>query len=284
MSTILITGASTGFGYEMSLGCARAGHTVIATMRNPQRSPQLGDIASKENLPITILPLDVDREESVNTTFRKVFDQFDKLDVLINNAGIGQWYAIEDAPMSEFKSTMETNFFGALRCIQAVLPHMRTNRSGHIINITSIAGKIASAAQGAYCASKFALEALSEILAQEVRVHNIKVNIVEPGIIHTPIIDKLVEPDASSAYPHAKRLMRLFEETKKNPVSPVIVAEKVLEIINADSYQLRYTVGPDAEPFLQWRASLTDEQFIDYGGLSDEEWSKYVRNTFGLEV
>lgn len=284
MSTILISGTSTGFGYEMSLACARAGHKVIATMRNPQRAPQLGNVAMTENLPISILPMDVDSDESVTTTFQKVFNQTASLDVLINNAGIGQWYAIEDAPMSEFRNTMETNFFGALRCIQAALPHMRKNKRGHIINITSIAGRIASAAQGAYGASKFALEALSEILAQEVRHYNIKVNIVEPGIVHTPLIDKLKAPDPNSPYPHAKRLMRIFEATKKNPVSPTVVAEKVLEILAADSYQLRHSVGPDAEPFLQWRASLSDEEFVAFGGKSDEDWEHYVRNTFGLDI
>ena len=284
MSNILITGASTGIGHAIALATARAGHKVFATMRNPQKAPQLGETATKENLLITILPLDVNSDTSVENAFRQVYEQTDSLDVLINNAGIGQFITIEDSPMSDFYNTMETNFFGALRCIKAVLPHMRKNKSGHIINITSIAGRIASSPQGAYCASKFALEALSEILAQEVRAHNITVNIVEPGIIKTPIIDKLNEPDPNSVYPHAMRMKRLFDASLKNPVSPDIVGEKIIEILNAGTYQLRYPVGPDAEPFIQWRNSLTDEQFIDFGGLSDEEWDNYVRNNFGLAV
>lgn len=284
MSNILITGASTGIGHAIALATARAGHKVFATMRNPQKAPQLEETATKENLSITILPLDVNSDTSVENAFRQVFEQTERLDVLINNAGIAQFITIEDSPMSDFYNTMETNFFGALRCIKAVLPHMRKNKSGHIINITSIAGRIASSSQGAYCASKFALEALSEILAQEVRAHNITVNIVEPGIIKTPIIDKFNEPEPNSAYPHAMRMKRLFDASLKNPVSPDIVGEKIIEILNAETYQLRHPVGPDAEPFILWRNSLTDEQFIDFGGLSDEEWDNYVRNNFGLAV
>ena len=132
MSTILITGTSTGIGYTTAIAAGRAGYSVIATMRNPQKATQLKEVATQENLPITIIPLDVDSDNSVVSAFEEVFERFETLDVLINNAGIGWWGAIEDTPVSEYKQMMETNFFGVIRCIKAVLPHMRKNRNGRI--------------------------------------------------------------------------------------------------------------------------------------------------------
>ena len=285
MSTILITGTSTGIGFTTAIFLARAGHTVLATMRNPQKAPQLQEVADQEGLPITVIPLDVDDNASVSKAFNRAFEVTESLDVLINNAGIGWWGAIEDTPISDYKQIMETNFFGVIRCIQAVLPHMRKNQSGRIINISSVAGRLSGGAQSAYCSSKWALEALSESLAQEVFTHNIHVNVVEPGIIKTPIIDKLDTNRKESVYPHEERLNRLFDAVmKESPVPPDIVADKILEIIGSTENKLRHPVGPDAQPYIDWRTSVSDEEWAERGAQTNEEWETMMRDGFGIPV
>jgi NAD(P)-dependent dehydrogenase (short-subunit alcohol dehydrogenase family) len=180
---------------------------------------------------------------------------------------------------------METNFFGALRCIQAVLPHMREQRSGCIINVTSVAGRIANAPQGPYTASKFALEAASEVLAQEAKLFNIRVAIVEPGIIQTAIFDKARAIPADTRYPHERRLRALFAASLARPVSPAVVGDQIREIVESGSWQLRYPVGPDAAQFLAWRAGMSDEEWIERGAISDDEvWCSRVEQDFRLNV
>jgi NAD(P)-dependent dehydrogenase (short-subunit alcohol dehydrogenase family) len=158
MGSALVTGCSTGIGFATAVALGRAGYDVVATMRRPERSPRLQELVTREELPVTILPLDVDSDDSVANAFRTA----GQIDVLVNNAGIGQNFNIEDAPLDHFRETMETNYFGALRCIKAVLPGMRERRSGTIVNVTSVAGRIAAAGMGAYTASKHALEAASK--------------------------------------------------------------------------------------------------------------------------
>jgi NAD(P)-dependent dehydrogenase (short-subunit alcohol dehydrogenase family) len=192
---------------------------------------------------------------------------------------------MEELPLEAFRQAMETNFFGALRCIQAVLPQMREQRSGCIINVTSVAGRIAGAAQGPYTASKFALEAASEVLAQEVKTFNIRVCIVEPGIIQTPIFDKLRTIPADTRYPHERRLHALFAASLAHPVSPAVVGEQIRQILESGSWQLRYPVGPDAAPFLTWRARMSDEEWVDFGAIGDDDaWCTRVEQDFRLDV
>jgi NAD(P)-dependent dehydrogenase (short-subunit alcohol dehydrogenase family) len=145
---------------------------------------------------------------------------------------------------------METNYFGPIRCIQAVLPTMRKRRSGCIINVASVAGHIASSPMAPYTASKFALEALSESLAQEVKPFNVRVAIVEPGIIETPMARRIETPHSPSPYPQLRRFAALFSASLKNPAPPSLVGEKMVEIVESGTWQLRHPVGPDALPFL----------------------------------
>jgi NAD(P)-dependent dehydrogenase (short-subunit alcohol dehydrogenase family) len=186
--------------------------------------------------------------------------------------------------ISYFRAVMETNYFGALRCIQAVLPQMRERRSGRIINVTSVAGRIASSPFGPYTASKFALEALSEVLAQEAKMFNVRVAIVEPGIIDTAMARGVREQVNVSAYPHLRRMAGLFTASLQKPVSPLLVGRQILDIIESDAWKLRYPVGPDAEPFLQWRASMNDEQWVDWGAADDLTWYQGVERDFGLNA
>lgn len=285
MAIAVVTGTSTGIGLATAITLARAGHTVYATMRNPKTGgAELRAIAEREHLPVRIAALDVDSDESVRTAFSGVLSEAGRIDVLVNNAGVGGGGAVEETPIAAFRSVMETNFFGALRAIQAVVPGMRERRSGCIVNITSVAGRFSSAPQAAYASSKFALEALSECLAQEMKAFGVRVAIVEPGVIATPIFGKVQPSPADSKYPHSRRITELFRASLENPVSPYVVGEKIREIVDSGTWKLRHPVGPDAEGLLAWRASMSDEQWVDWGAISDEEWVEYVRQNFHLNV
>ncbi len=283
MKSVIITGTSKGIGLETALAFGRAGYKVFATMRNPEKAIELKEKIKDESLPITITAMDVDSDESVKQCIDGILLENGSIDVLVNNAGIERHGSIEELTMADFKDVMETNYFGVLRCTKALLPLMRKNRNGCIINVTSVAGKIANTPLGAYAASKFALEAVSESLAQEVKPHNIRVAIVEPGIINTQMAND-ISINGASIYPQSKRFAGLFAASLKTPTQPTLVAEKIIEIAESNSWQLRYPVGPDAVPFLQWRASMTDEEYVDWNAATDEEYYNAVQNTFGLNA
>lgn len=283
MKSVIITGTSKGIGLETALAFARAGYKVFATMRNPDKATDFKQKIKDESLNISISSMDVDSDESVKQCMDTILRENGSIDVLINNAGIECHGSIEETSMADFKAVMETNYFGVLRCTKALLPVMRTNRNGCIINIASIAGKIANTPLGAYAASKFALEAVSEALAQEVKPFNIRVAIVEPGIINTQMANDISISD-DCIYPQTKRFAGLFAASLKTPTQPSTVAEKILEIAESNSWQLRYPVGPDALPFLQWRASMTDEEYVDWNAATDEDWYNAVQTTFGLNA
>jgi NAD(P)-dependent dehydrogenase (short-subunit alcohol dehydrogenase family) len=281
---VLITGTSTGIGLATAVELGRAGHRVFATMRNPDRAPQLGEIVAQERLPVSILTMDVDSDESVNETVGNLQQQGSAIDVLINNAGIERMGSIEELPMEAFRSVMETNYFGSLRCIRAVVPRMRQNLSGCIIMVTSVAGRIACAPMGPYTASKWALEALSEVLAQELKPFNIRVAIVQPGIIDTGMARRIETPGGPSLYPQRHRVAGLFQASLAGPRPPSVVAQKIREIIESGTWKLRHPAGPDAEPFLGWRASMTDEAWIEWGASEDDVWYARVEQDFGLNA
>ena len=283
MKSVIITGTSKGIGLETALTFARAGYKVFATMRNPGNATALTQIIKDESLPITISAMDVDSDESVKQCIDAILEENGSIDVLVNNAGIEKHGSVEELTMKDFKDVMETNYFGVLRCTKALLPLMRKNSEGCIINVASVAGKIANTPLGAYAASKFALEAVTESLAQEVKSYNIRVAIVEPGIINTQMANNIGVGEGS-IYPQSKRFAGLFAASLKTPTQPTIVAEKILEIAESDSWQLRHPVGPDAIPFLQWRASMTDEEYVDWNAASDDDWYKAVQDTFGLDA
>jgi NAD(P)-dependent dehydrogenase (short-subunit alcohol dehydrogenase family) len=271
MASVLVTGASKGIGMAIALVLGRAGHTVYATMRNPSRAPELAQIAAKEGLPIYVSAMDVDSDASVTEAFEAITRAHGPVDVLINNAGVEARGAIEELSVADFRAVMETNFFGALRCIKAVLPQMRARKSGWIINITSLAGRVAPSPLSPYAASKHALEALSEALAQEAKPFDIHVAIVEPGVIDTAMPHRIAETPDASPYPQMRRMAAKFAASLKEATPPSLVGEKILEIIESGTWQLRHAVGPDAQPFLQWRASMTDEQWIDWGADEGSE-------------
>jgi NAD(P)-dependent dehydrogenase (short-subunit alcohol dehydrogenase family) len=268
MASVLITGTSKGIGFETALAFARAGYQVHATMRNPSQSPALAENAARENLPITISTMDVDSDQSVSDAITAIL-KHGPIDVLVNNAGVEGRGSVEEQPLSEFRAIMETNYFGALRCIQALLPHMRERRSGCIINVSSVAGRISCPPMTSYSASKWALEALSEGLAGEMKAFNVRVAIVEPGIIDTAMARRIEEPANSSPYGQSARFSVMFANALKNPVPPSLVAAKILEVAESGTSQLRHPVGPDAIPLLQMRSQMTDEEWVDTNAADD---------------
>ncbi len=279
-SNVLITGCSSGIGFATSLELARAGHRVYATMRNPAGAPQLANIAADEKLAIEVLTLDVDSDDSVRRCFASINDP---IDVLVNNAGIEVHGTVEELPMESLMAVMNTNYFGTVRCIKAVLPQMRKRRDGCIINISSVAGRMANSPLGAYSASKFAVESISEALAGEVKPFNIRVAIVEPGIQDTRMA-RGISRAAESTYRQPLRFSGLIRAALANPVTPEVTAGIIRGIVESGSWQLRHLSGPDAAPFVGWRASMTDEQWVDWNAQDDESWYAAVERDFGLNA
>jgi NAD(P)-dependent dehydrogenase (short-subunit alcohol dehydrogenase family) len=285
MAIVLITGTSKGIGFETALAFARAGHTVLATMRNPSRSPQLGQIAAQEDLPIRISEMDVDSDESVTKGISAIHRQHGPIDVLVNNAGVERAGSVEELPLSEFRAVMETNYFGAIRCIQAVVPHMRQRRSGCIINVSSVAGRLCNSPMTPYCATKWALEALTEGLAGEMKMFNVRVAAVEPGVTDTEMARRIEVQPGASPYPQHARLAAIFEAVlKEHPVPPSAVAQTILDVVESGTWKIRHPVGAGAEGFLAWRKAFTDEEWAALYSADDETWYARIERDFGLDT
>jgi len=281
MAKILITGTSKGIGYDASLHLARGGHEVIATMRNPNNS-DLGQVAAKESLPIDIHSMDVDDASSVSS----VFETVGKLDVLVNNAGILSINAIEDESLDVFEAVMNTNYLGIVRCCKAAIPRMRENRSGCIINIGSVAGKVAISPEAAYVSSKHAVEAFSEVLAQEMLGFGVKVYLVEPGIIDTPMTTtELPVASSGSLYPGGNRMNALMKFAAQGDAPTIVVSEKIKDLIENGSERFRHPVGPDSLIFLGYRLQTGDERFIStWGDPSDEGFAEKAKADMMMDL
>jgi NAD(P)-dependent dehydrogenase (short-subunit alcohol dehydrogenase family) len=288
MTVTLITGTSSGIGQAAALHFARRGHHVFASMRNPdQGGDPLRDAIRSESLDLELLRIDVDDGESVQRGVASVLDKAGHIDVLINNAGVGGGSAFEETSDDVWRALMETNFHGAVRMTRAVLPGMRARQSGAIVQVTSAGGRIAWPLTGAYAASKFALEAASESLAQEVRRFGIRVVIVEPGVVLTPIFLKIQrEPDLASPYvDFALRFERFYLARMKDPSAPSLVAEVIEEALNADPPRLRWAAGWDAEALIKGRQGMTDEEWVDFGlPRTDDEVVAIFRDRLGVSI
>jgi NAD(P)-dependent dehydrogenase (short-subunit alcohol dehydrogenase family) len=254
-------------------------------MRNPDGSPALAEMAAREKLPLHVSRMDVDSDESVARAMAAIVQEHGPIDVLVNNAGIEKEGSVEELPLADFRSAMETNYFGAIRCIQAVAGAMRERRSGCIINVTSVAGRIACPPLAAYAASKWALEALSEALAGEMKRFGVRVAVVEPGIVDTAMARRIEEqPQNNAPYPQRMRFANLYQASLKDPVPPSVVAEKIVEIATSGTWRFRHPVGSDAQGFLQWRARMTDEEWAELNAADDETWYERFQSDFGVDT
>lgn len=284
MACVLITGTSKGIGLATALAFGRAGHRVFATMRDPVRCPELAEIAAGEGLPIHVSAMDVDSDASVAEGIAAIVAQGGPIDVLVNNAGIAPAGALEELSMAEIKAVMETNYFGAVRCMKAVAGPMRERRSGCVINVTSIAGQVSTSPLGVYAASKFALEAVSEAFAQEMKMFGVRVAIVQPGIIDTPMAQGIGDVGEDSPYPQRRRFAHLFAAALKTPTPPSLVAEKILEIAESGTWQFRHPVGPNAAATMAGRRATPDEEYIALHGADDETWYSVMEAQTGRVI
>jgi NAD(P)-dependent dehydrogenase (short-subunit alcohol dehydrogenase family) len=293
MSVILITGSSSGIGLATALHFGREGHEVYASLRNPDSASELAQVITNEKLPITPIKLDINDEASVKHGVEEVIRKAGHIDVLVNNAGVGGTGPVEAVSIENAKKIFETNYFGAIRTVQAVLPAMRERRSGTIVMVTSIAGRLTTAGHGQYSASKHALEAISEILAQELRAFNIRVAIIEPGVILTPIFAKGREaaqsrppnPVADHYVDHMRRLMTFFQTQLQNPTMPEEVADMIAHAVTTDQPRLRYVVGEDARALLAGYQQTTDEERVEIGRLmTDDEYYDIMYERFGVDL
>ena len=285
MSVVLVTGSSSGIGLATALHFARQRWNVHAGVRNPATATELQQAITAERLPITPVAIDVDDAGSVTRGVGEVLARAGRIDALVNNAGIGGGGAIEDVPVDWARSLFETNYFGTIRMTQAVLPGMRERRAGAIVNVSSIAGRLAIAGHGHYSAVKHALEAISEVLAQEVQAFGIRVAVVEPGVVVTPIFTKAKRfADPASPYAmHVHRLLLFYQMQMKAPSQPVDVARVIFEAVTTKEPRLRYLIGDDAERLVTGRRQLSDEEYVETGRpMSDEKYLELMRERYGF--
>ena len=263
----VVTGSSSGIGFETSLMLARNGFQTYATMRNPKKGENIKSIATKENLPIHIEQLDVTDNKSVTNAIQAIVSKANSIDVLVNNAGYALTGAFEDLAIEEIKAQYETNLFGLIRTTQAVLPIMRKQKSGTIVNISSGAGRFGYAGASAYISTKFAVEGLSESMSYELEPFGIKVILVEPGVIRTNVFKNIVTAKKSQNpnSPYCQIMQKMsasFEHMLENASSsPDLVAKVVLQAVTSENPSLRYLAGKDVETWIEAKRSMSDDEF-----------------------
>jgi NAD(P)-dependent dehydrogenase (short-subunit alcohol dehydrogenase family) len=266
MKTILITGASSGIGKATARRFQAQGWNVAATMRDPSAG---ADLAALDNVLVT--RLDVTDAGFISDAVAAGINRFGKIDVLLNNAGYGAYGPLEAFSTDRIRRQFDTNVIGLLEVTKAVLPHMRANRSGTIINISSIGGQITFPLGTLYHGTKFAVEGLSEALHYELEPLGVRVRIVEPGMIKTDFggrsFDFAMNESLQDYGPTAAAMGRLFGRLAASPSSPEVVAEVIWEAANETGDRLRYRAGPDAQALLDDRKIQDDATFI--GGLKE---------------
>jgi NAD(P)-dependent dehydrogenase (short-subunit alcohol dehydrogenase family) len=270
----VVTGSSSGIGFETSVLLAKNGFITYATMRNLDKSNKIIDLKQKEKLPLEVVKLDVTDDKSVKEAIEKISNEQETIDVLINNAGYGLVGPLEELSIQEFKEQFETNVFGVIRVIQEILPIMRKQRHGTIVNISSVAGRIGFPLTSAYVSSKFALEGLSESMTYEIEPFGIKVILIEPGVIKTNFdgnlkIGKKVSTTATTNNrnsPYAditEKRIAGFKPRFENGSPPIEVAKVILNVITSKNVPLesRYLVGNDAFKLIEIRKNKSDKEF-----------------------
>ncbi len=267
----LITGSSRGIGRQLAEAVLAAGHRLVATARRPE---QLADLVAKYGDRARAVALDVTNPAAARAAVEAAVDAFGRLDVVVNNAGYGNLASIEDITDEDFREQIDTNFFGVVNVTRAALPVLRAQRSGHIIQISSIGGRIGSAGLSAYQSAKWAVEGFSEVLFKEVSPLGIKVTIVEPGGVRTDWAGssmKIVEP--SAGYQAAIGPMLEYRRTLvgKETGDPARCAQAILQIAAIEAPPLRLLLGSDAV----YLAGLTGAQRAE----EDERWKHLSLST-----
>lgn len=260
---ILITGASSGMGKETALHLIKEGHVVYGAARRVEQMKELQEAGGYA------VKLDVTDQDQINKVVKQIRDEQGRIDALINNAGYGLYGAVEDISMDKARHQFDVNIFGLAMITKAVLPHMRENRSGKIINISSMGGKMYTPMGAWYHATKHALEGWSDSLRLELKQFNIDVVIIEPGIIATEFGNVLHEPllKNSGEGPYSEMAKKVAQATLKNyenkgAASPSSVISKTIsKVIKARKPNTRYRVGKLAKPLVWVRVVLGDRLF-----------------------
>ena len=267
MGVVLITGCSSGLGPVTALAFARGGHRVYATMRRAERGRELVDRAAAEGLDLRVLELDVTDDGSVRRAVRDVMDTEGRIDVVVNNAGLGHLGSLELLPDEALRETFDTNLYGPVRVVRAVLPAMRAAGSGVIVNVSSTAGRVRGLPIfWAYMASKHGLSVLSDSLALELEPCGIRVLSIEPGFFRTPILEKASRPgDPGSPY---RRLDEAVGTFLGNGIAggadPETVAQAILDAVEHDDGRVHILVGDDAHMFVAQDGSSTDAEMAAF--------------------
>jgi NAD(P)-dependent dehydrogenase (short-subunit alcohol dehydrogenase family) len=285
----LITGSSSGIGFETALLLSRNGFHTYASMRDLKKSENLTELANKETLPLTVLQLDVNNDRSVKDAVGKIVAENMRIDVLVNNAGYGLFSPIEDLTLDQIKEQFETNFFGVVRLTKEVLPIMRKQRKGTIVNVSSGAGRVGIPLSSAYAASKFALEGLSESMRYELNEFGINVVLIEPGVIKTNFMGNSQTAQSTSKLesPYANligRTMKGFEVLIHNGSSPKLVADTILNAITSKKPEIRYLAGDDANYIMKVRKSSSDKEFENWMYESVLQEKGFVRTNTNVKA
>jgi NAD(P)-dependent dehydrogenase (short-subunit alcohol dehydrogenase family) len=282
----LVTGSSSGIGFETAILLARSGFHTYASMRKLEKSKKIREIANTEKLPLRVVQLDVNYDRSVKDAINKIVaEENGRIDVLVNNAGYGLFSPLEDLTLDQVKEQFETNFFGVVRLVKEVLPIMRKQRKGTIVNVSSVGGRVGIPLNPAYVASKFALEGLSESMRYELKQFGINIVIIEPGVIKTNFLENLKTADTRSKSPYADLIGRAMKgfgtmmmDNSSSP--PKLVAEAILNAITSKEPEIRYVVGYDAESIMKVRkSSSSDKEFENWMYESIVQEKGFVRTS-----
>lgn len=283
----VVTGSNSGIGRSAAVDLAAKGWTVYGTMRSLDKGQKLADMADAAGVTVHPVVCDVTDTESVDRAMTEILEAAGRIDVLVNNAGVGGNATVEECSIDRFADVMDVNLHGMVRCVQAVLPHMRERGSGTIVNVTSVIGRFAAIAQAPYVASKWAAEGMSQQLAHEVAPFGIRVAIVEPGVIKTAIMAKNTDaPNESGAYDqHYQRLLDFYMAGLIDPGHPSVVSETIHEAVTTGDPKLRWTCGWGAAELCAALDTVAVEDWVALSTIDDDvEYRRAFSELFGLDI
>jgi NAD(P)-dependent dehydrogenase (short-subunit alcohol dehydrogenase family) len=282
----IVTGANSGIGRATAVHLAGQGYQVFGTARNLDSTGKLRAMADAAGVEVETVQMDVVDDASVADGLAGIIDGAGRVDVLVNNAGVGGNGVVEDCTPDLIQAVMDVNVSGPLRCIRAVLPTMRAQGSGAIVNISSVTGRVGAIAQAPYVASKWALEGLSEELALEVAPFGIRVVIVEPGITKSAIFAKNVDlPPTVGVYDaHYRRMLQFYAAGIPQATDPSEVGAVIHHAVTTDRPKLRYACSWGGEALTD-RSAITDEAWIELGRADDDDdYYRRFEKTVGLSI
>jgi NAD(P)-dependent dehydrogenase (short-subunit alcohol dehydrogenase family) len=282
----VVTGANSGIGRATALHLASIGHEVYGTVRDVAKADKLMGMAKAQGVEMNLVELDIADDQSVKTGMAEILKNAGHIDVLVNNAGVGGNSVAEECPIELYASVMNVNLYGGIRCIQAVLPGMRERRSGTIVNVTSIVGRLAALAQSPYVTSKWAFEGLSEGLAQELAPFGIRVAIIQPGVTKSAIFAKNIDnPNQTGAYDdHYRRMFQFYATGYANATDALEVGKVIEHAITTENPKLRYPCSWGGDVIVEGRKNLSDEAWIDImRAANDDDYYDRFKAAFNVE-